>query len=293
MNANTPPSQAKRASTHRSPAYPAIDLASAIDRARMFYKHEKRSGANVIVAVSHWGYGPLSSGGKQTLAALLSFGLMVDEGASDSRQVRLSDLAFRILLDERPDSPERDDAIRRAALMPKIHQEILSKWPRLEVSDANLRHYLLVERKFNENGARDLIKELRATISFANLDKVQDNFNEASGAPVSGYASAVATGNESLAVDDSVRAFSPIDVPPSSPQLRAEGQTMSNQQERGVDMQRLPVAPKPGTKQDTFSFAGSDGLAVFQWPAQMTVEEFEDLEAWIEIKLRSIKRSLQ
>lgn len=158
----------KRGAVHRSPAYPSIDLKSAIERARQFYSAEKRAAANVKVASEHWGYSFTSSGGKQAIAALLAFGLMEDEGSGDQRKVKLTELALRIILDERQDSKERDEAIRRAALMPKIHQEILTKWPTLP-SDANLRHYLVLDRKFNENVVGDFIREIRNTIAFAKL----------------------------------------------------------------------------------------------------------------------------
>ncbi|TBR09911.1 MAG: hypothetical protein EPO47_05030 [Rugosibacter sp.] len=160
----------KRGAVHRSPAYPSIDLKSAIERARQFYGAEKRAAANVKVAAEHWGYSYASSGGKQAIAALLAFGLMEDEGSGDQRKVKLTDLALRIILDERQDSKERDEAIKRAALLPKIHQEILTKWPTLP-SDANLRHYLVLDRKFNENVVSDFIREIRNTVSFAKLQE--------------------------------------------------------------------------------------------------------------------------
>lgn len=288
MNSDNQAPSVKRATGHRSPAYPSLDLASAVDRARVFYSYEKRSAANVVVAVSHWGYGPLSSGGKQTLAALISYGLMKDEGSSEQRKVSLTDLAFRILLDDRPDSPERELAIKRAALTPRIHQEILAKWPGLEVSDANLRHYLLVERKFNETGARDLVKELRATVSFAGLTAGQEGEVDPGGErDLESLPPLVSSGDGALSLTPPVAA-APL-------QHRAE---VSSPRTGGEFSNVVPAMPVPGalpgagTKQDTFSFHGSDGLVVFQWPARMTKDEFEDLEAWIGIKLRSIKRSL-
>lgn len=176
----------KRGTIHRSPAYPAIDLKSAIERARQFYSAEKRAAANVRVAAEHWGYKFSSSGGKQVIAALLAFGLMEDEGSGEQRKVRLTDLALRIILDDRPDSKDRDDAISRAAMLPKIHQEILTKWPTLP-SDANLRHYLVLDRKFNENVVSDFIRELRNTILFAKIteyDNISPYFEDKRETPI-------------------------------------------------------------------------------------------------------------
>src|SRR4051812_5063904 len=88
----------------RSPAYPFISLKAAVERARIFYDKEKRNSANVQVAVKHWDYKAKSSGGVQTVAALKAFGLMKDIGTGDARQVQLTELGLRIILDTRVDS---------------------------------------------------------------------------------------------------------------------------------------------------------------------------------------------
>jgi hypothetical protein len=51
----------------------------------------------------------------------------------------------------------------------QMHQELWERWGRDLPVDAELRHYLLLDRNFNENGAEDLIKEYKATISYAGL----------------------------------------------------------------------------------------------------------------------------
>src|SRR5271157_2723435 len=91
----------------RSPAYPYINLETAILRAKEFYDKELRNAANVNVAAKHWGYVEASSNAAQTVAALINFGLLQDEGVGDKRRVRLTQSGLRILLDTRPDSKER------------------------------------------------------------------------------------------------------------------------------------------------------------------------------------------
>ncbi len=83
----------------RSPAYPFINLETAISRAKQFYDKEARNAANVNVAAKHWGFVEGSSNGAQTVAALISFGLMQDEGTSEKRKVKLTHNALRILLE--------------------------------------------------------------------------------------------------------------------------------------------------------------------------------------------------
>src|SRR5689334_2255157 len=89
---------------HRSPAYPFIPLQKAVERAATLYERNKRHSTPLAVAAGLWGYKEKSSGGLQTVSALKQFGLLLDEGSGDKRHVRLTELAFRILLDEVPDS---------------------------------------------------------------------------------------------------------------------------------------------------------------------------------------------
>src|ERR1700677_3400789 len=93
----------------RSPAYPYVNLEGALARAKQFYDKEQRNAANINVATKHWGFQEESSSGWQTIAALISFGLMTDEGTGDKRTVQLTQEALRILLDTRPDSQEKAD----------------------------------------------------------------------------------------------------------------------------------------------------------------------------------------
>ncbi|MBI4459216.1 MAG: hypothetical protein HY648_04050 [Acidobacteria bacterium] len=153
----------------RSPAYPGINLETAIKRAHKFYEHEKRSAAPVSVALKHWGLKEKSSAGMVAIAALKSFRLINDSGSGDKRKIQLTEVGLRIILDQRQDSQERDLAIKNAALAPKIHSAIWKKWGASLPSDDNLRHALIFDWKFNENSVDDFIREYKDTIRFAKL----------------------------------------------------------------------------------------------------------------------------
>lgn len=153
----------------RSPSYPAIDLETAVGRARTFYDREKRHPAPVATALKHWGYTIKSSGGLVTVAALTKFGLLISEGSTQRRKVHLSDLALRILLDSREDSGERKKALQEAALKPTIHQQLWEEHDGSLPSDDNLRTNLLLERKFSETAVDDFIEEYKRTLVYAGL----------------------------------------------------------------------------------------------------------------------------
>lgn len=152
----------------RSPNYPAIDIGRAIERLRTLYNKERQHAMPAIQAVKHWGYSSLNSPGGGQLAALARFGLLDDEGTKDERRVKVTDLGVKILA--HPDMAERESAVRHAAMLPAVHQEMWQKYGTELPSEDNLKWFLTQERGFSENGAKDFIKEYLATIDFAKLD---------------------------------------------------------------------------------------------------------------------------
>ena len=158
----------------RSPSFPFISLPEALERARAFYEKEHRHETEPEVAVRHWGYSPRSSGGNQTLAALRAFGLveMVGEG-----KVRLTERTVRILLDEREESPEREQLLRQAALSPALHSRIWERYKGVLPSDATLRLYLVADEGFNENSVDDFIAELKETLESAGIERAPERLS--------------------------------------------------------------------------------------------------------------------
>lgn len=176
-----PQAAAKKAREGRSPAFPFIDLAKAIDRAEQFRIAEGKHLVPVASAMKAWNFGEETSGGRRTVAALGHFGLFVDEGIGEARKVRLSEAALQILLDKQPASAERDDYIRKAALTPPIHKELWDKWGGALPSEATIETYLVRDRGFSSGGASDLIREYKSTLSFAKLDQSVNIVNEPPG----------------------------------------------------------------------------------------------------------------
>jgi len=154
----------------RSPQFPFIPLRKAIDRAEMLYKKEKTNETNIATAIDNIGYSPKASGGIQSIAALIAYGLIDSRGAGDKRAVRVTGLARRILLDTRTESPDRENLLKQAALAPGIFKEIWALYAAHGLpSDDNIRHYLIFERGFNEGTVSNFIKVLKDNISFASL----------------------------------------------------------------------------------------------------------------------------
>jgi hypothetical protein len=304
----------------RSPAYPGINLETAIVRAKEFYAKERRNAANVTVAVQHWGFNPSSGGAYIIVAALKSFGLLDEEGSGKERKVKLSSRGLRIVLDDRPESQERMAAIKEAATSPRIHGQLWKKYRAHLPSDANLRHELIFDWKFNENTVDWFIKEYRDTIRFAQLtdsDTISSEEQDSSEVEEGDERHAIKIGDyvqwESQGVlqftapkrvtavsDDGEYAFVEgnntgmptkelSSVEPPAPQVvpGLKGTVRS-----------APPAPFPPdnlrskttSRQDVFSL--EEGTVTIQWPVALSPESFEDLSAWLDILKRKIGRSV-
>ena len=153
----------------RSPAYPAIGLAEAVEKAEDIRAKEGRNATNVDTALGHWGHMPKSGSGMVALSALIKHGLLEGEGRGDERRVKLTALAQKILLDQRPESTERLAAIREAALLPPIYSGIWEKYQGALPSDATIRYHLRGDRNFMDEAADACIKNLKATLAYARL----------------------------------------------------------------------------------------------------------------------------
>jgi hypothetical protein len=163
----------ERKTRTRSPAYPAIGLEEAITLAEKLYVAEDRRFASLEAVAEHWETAQKSSQFLVTIAALKQFGLLQEEGKKEGRKVRLTELALDIVI---PGSPKRDEALKLAALNPKIHRELWDKYDGKFPPDVSLRIYLIREREneaggvvFNKNYVDGFISQFRSTIAFAKL----------------------------------------------------------------------------------------------------------------------------
>jgi hypothetical protein len=300
----------------RSPAYPFVNLEGALLRARQFHAKEQRNAANVAVAATHWGFKSDSSNAAQILAALISFGLLQDDGVGDKRTVRLTQNALRILLDTRPDSKEREELIKQAALAPKIHRELWKKWGTKLPSDAQLRHTLLFEwpMPFNENSVGYFIREYKSTIAFAKLldsdkvdSEVKDNGDsEEDAAPyiakIGDYVQWEHNGVLGFPEALKVKGISPdgtyayVDGQNGAVPIKELIRESAPDTQKPADvatMQQRIQSPSKTPMQELVVTLSNGGKAVFQWPGALSKADIDDLTDSLEIVKRKITRSLQ
>ncbi|WP_155625903.1 hypothetical protein [Burkholderia vietnamiensis] len=254
-----------RRSKERSPNFPFINLDGALQRAQVVYSHERRSSAPTSAIAKHWGYSESSSGFKQTLGALKSYGLLVDEASPSGRMVRLSDLALRVLLDTRSESPERAEFLRQAALKPAVASEIAQRWPEGLPSDHTLTHFLIFDRGFQHDAAIRVAKILRQ-------NDVHVSSASSQGEPLD-YA------EESAPIDSTAN----VAVMPRSEGFHEIGRTPLNQSSVGpiasIDTARNEKIIDPNGLDVTISFSG-----------EPTQETYEFLADYVELRLRQFQR---
>jgi hypothetical protein len=147
----------------RSPVYPVISLEEAISKVKELYNKEGKNLVSRDVAVKSMGYKSISGRTLQILSSLWQYKL-IDRSTG---MIRISDDAFTII--EAPDNtPDKNEAIVRAALAPIVFQEIRDQYPDHLPSDDNIGWFLKKEG-FAGTAPKIIIQAFKDTISFAHI----------------------------------------------------------------------------------------------------------------------------
>jgi hypothetical protein len=239
----------------RSPAYPSLNLKTSIERARTIYAFEKRQAAPVAVVTKHCGFDIKSGGGMRLISALKQFGLVIEQGVGEDRKVKLSDRALDILLAPTDQSPHRLEAIKTAAMSPKIHKMVWEEFKGELPSDATIKAYLIRDLEFNDAKVDAFIKEFRSTIEFANIK--------------------------------------PTDIIESAGEGEEENPDDEDQDSKG-DRQHRRRSMQPGTKEDVFTLEEGQVILQWpENLSQESFEDFESWLALIIRKAKRSVRSPQ
>jgi hypothetical protein len=245
----------EKAPKTRSPNYPTLTLGEAIAKTGTLYEKNKRFAVPLATAASALDYGPKSSTFAQVVATLKSYGLVDITGTGDERKMAVSDRGMKIVADHR----DKQALIQEAALSPAIWSELWTKFHKPGEGLAPvgaIDHYLKFDRpepKFNHDVIGPLIADFKATVELAKL---------LDGAKLSGAGDGR---TDSLEEPTLVAEPNPPNPPPPPPPLR------------------------PGMKQESFSLEGGD--LIVRWPAKLSADELKDVEDWLDILKRKIKRA--
>ena len=293
----------------RSPSYPGINLETAIARAKDLLDKEGQVPASVSVVASDWGMTEKSSSTLVAISALKAFGLISDTGVGANRRLQVTDLARRIILDKRQDSQERSAAIKTAALSPKMHRTLWSKWGNNLPSEANMHHSLIFDHKFNANIIGDFIRLYKDTIRFAKLsesDKVTSEDGNKGDAGSGHYvpqvgdyvqweSQGVVQFKEPVKVlsisTDRTHAFvegSSTGLPVNQ-LMHVDAPTTGMPESARIARLPLPLLQQTNMQEDVYSLP--EGRIVVQWPTALSAESVQEVKDYLKLLERKIMRS--
>lgn len=152
----------------RSPNYPVVSLAEAVERAQMIWAKEFKHPATRENLAKDIGYGGLNGASASVISALSKYGLL--EAAGDD-QHKLSDAAIDIILHDEG-TPERAQAIQTIAFQPALFTELRATYgDRLDQlpNDRTIEAYL-IKRGYNPKTVSGAIRSYRDTIAFVNQE---------------------------------------------------------------------------------------------------------------------------
>lgn len=295
----------------RGPSYPYVNLEEAVGLTRKVYDFTRKTAAPLESVVKEaWQYSPTSSSGEKVLAALKSFGLVEESVSGEAKMLRISDSAYRILVDDEG-APERKAALRDAALSPKWYKFCWEKWG--TEMPPSMRSNLLFEHRFVESTVDKFIQDYKDSMKYGGvldaLQKVEDPKDSKPKNPpsiqigdaVQWESQGVLQFREPKKIreisDGGDWAFvegSNTGMPVKELTVIAEKQTPPPP---GVTQPPRPrttvteMQPDAGARQDLFSLP--EGTVTVSWPASISQESFQDIADWLTILERKIKRSVK
>ena len=240
---------------HRSPNFPSISLEEAVKRTERLYRAAKQHPVPLGVAHEKWGYEAGGSYGNQTVAALKAYGLVDVRGTGDAREVSVSEEARRIILE----SDDRGQILKKCALAPAINSDVWDFYgAELPDDDAVLRNHLIWQKRFNENSVDKYISELRETIAFAGLDG------------------------------------GPSELNPRPPELVWASEVEDPRKGPNPHIDKGVASSRPGDrmKEEVLVLEGGGGEVILRRPTEISRESYEDIEDWLKLVLRKLKRAI-
>jgi len=239
----------------RGPAYPFVDLEQAVGFAQKMYQFARRSPTQAESVIQEaWRYSPTSSGSQKTLAALKYFGLLEDVKGNEGRLIRISDRAYRIIIDDVA-SIERRNALQEAALSPKAYLLCWTRWGK--DMPPSMRSTLIFDEGFIESTVDGFIADYKKSMEYAGL------------------------------IGDAVESEPEAPEAESQPSVRlnqapvAPKSTISSSNNLTVDADY---------RSDIFSLI--EGNVSLTWPKQLSADSFQDLSDWLDIVKRKIERTV-
>lgn len=290
----------------RSPSFPYIGLSKAFERVEQLYGYAKRFDSRIADASKPaWNMGHKSSSTLQTVAALLAYGLIEDSGSGDNRKIKVSDLAYRALVDQRAGATEA--ALAEAAIKPKLISEYLTTWGSERPPEANCLSELTLDRGFTPDGAKAFLRVYDDTVKFAikadidkSVDTADDNGGEAEPSdppPAVGDLVQVESAGQIVFESTKVRAIRDgwVFVEASKSGAKMSDVTVLEKAPAGereapptLEFEMREIKPEAGEEMDRFTV--DEGVVKILFPTEMTADSVDELEDFFALFIKKAKR---
>jgi hypothetical protein len=293
----------------RSPSFPYIGLSKAFERTERLYNYAKRFETRIADAAKPaWNMGAKSSSTQQTVGALLAYGLIEDSGSGEGRKIKISDLAYRALVDQRPGAKEA--ALAEAAVKPKLLEEYIGKWADERPPEATALSELTFDRGFTPDGAKAFLRVFEDTVRYAkptDSDKLVDTESDKGDAgepsnqpPAVGDFVRVEAGGQIILEKVKVRALQEHD---GQVWVFVEGTEAGQKMEQVTVVEKAPEQVTPpvlplqtrnedqadaGDEMDRFTV--DEGVVKITFPSGMTAASVEELEQFFNLFIKKAKR---
>ena len=271
----------------RSPRFPSIGLTEATALAKRLWDAEKRTPVSQDDVGRAWGYKGTSGLVKRKIAAMGQFGLLEKENGS----LRLSDRGIAIVVHP-AGSTERNAAIREAVLAPALFLQMYES--HLDASDGAMTAYLITKQGFTDRAASDFIEAFKDT---CNLAKLSEKTYTAGAGEDDKKTTTIGVGDYIPWESQGVCQFeSPKQVVETSDDgafLFVKGTSI------GIPVDQAqkadpPVELKPPVKSPLVTSREvsnlEEGEAILQWPASLSPDSVHELEDWLSLVVKKLKR---
>lgn len=290
----------------RSPNYPTLGLADAIELARPVFRAENRNKMSRLVLAQHLGYTSLNGRALSRIGALRAYGII--EGAGDD--LRLTQDAISAM-NAPANSNDGRAAIKRLAFKPDLFTELRKDYPDTLPSVENLR-FNLVQRRYTENAAGKAAENFLATMNLISGNMEDANADITGNGDVGGdnviYGGA--------AVGDLIQwesgGINQFKTPQRVRLISEDGQWICiDGSETGIAMNEVivegkaadsnPLSPptfsletpygaqsSAGTRREVFAL--DEGDVVLTFPDEMSAASYDDLEGYLNLFLKKARR---
>lgn len=242
----------------RSPSFPFIPLAEAIDRLKELEDKFGRHPAPASKVGLAWGVKDGGSQGAQIVAALKAFGLVDYEGTAADRKAFISE-GGRSYLRAQQESIKAK-LLQDFATKPAQLSKFWGLWGRKRPPDPVCLDSLVLENAFTESAAKKFLRVYDQTLEFANLfDPDEQSANDAPNIQ-----------EETPQFQEANPAYPLENIGP--PQVSIGGVSTGNTQYRE---ERISL---------------DEGDVVLRWPTRLCLDSVEDFKHWLEGVVRRAER---